>query len=138
MDTPDLVTGGLGALAGGLVTQIGNWLTKRTEKAPDLQSTLNAAVAGVVKHYTDALERSDGEARALRSEVAELRRLVEEQTQRIEDQSSRMAEQSNEIGDLVAHVASLERAITDMGGTPPPRRKRAAPPKAKVETGGCA
>lgn len=135
MDTPDLVSGGLGALVGGIVTQIGNWMTKRTEKAPDLQETLNAAVAGVVKHYTDALERSNGEARALRVEVAELRRLVEEQTTRIEDQSGRIAEQSAEIEGLVSHVVSLERAIVEMGGTPPPRRKRPATAKPKTESG---
>ena len=138
MDTPDLVSGGLGALAGGLVTQLGNWLTKRTEKAPDLQETLNAAVAGVVRHYTEALRRSDGEATALRGEVAEMRRLVEELTLRIEDQSARIAEQSGEIDGLASHVASLERMITDLGGTPPPRRAKRAAAKSKTELGGCA
>lgn len=144
MDSPDLVTGGIGALAGAVATGLLGWLTKRTEKtleldtkraerAPDMQETLNAAVAGVVKHYTDALARSDEESRALRGEVAELRRLVEDQTARIEDQSQRIAEQSVEIEGLVTHVVSLERAIVDMGGTPPPRRKRTPSAKSKAE-----
>lgn len=133
MDAPDLATGGLGALAGAVVTGILGWLTKRTEKAPDVQTTINAAVDGVVAHYARALERSDAEAVALRREVAELRRLVEDQTARIEDQSQRITDQSAEIEGLVSHIGRLEAAIVDLGGNPPPRRKRAAPVKAKCE-----
>lgn len=124
MDTPDLASGGIGALLGATLTAVFGWLSKRAEKAPDLQETLSKAVAGVVQHYTDALAHSDGEARALRVEVGELRRLVEDQTMRIEEQSARIAEQSSEIDGLAQHVTSLEKVIIDMGGTPP-RRKRA-------------
>ena len=125
MDTSELVSGGIGAVAGAVVTQIGSWWTKRAEKAPDLQETLTHAVAGVVKHYTDALAAERNEAQALRAEVADLRRIIEDQSARIEEQSHRIADQSEEIGGLNAHVEALTDALTAAGLNPPPRRKRA-------------
>ena len=152
MDTPDLVTGSVGALAGAIATGLLGWLTKRTEKtleidakraerAPDQQESINAAVAGVVRHYAEALTRSDAEiaerraeAQALRAEVAELRRLVEAQTERLEEQSIKIADQSAEIDGLIGHITRLEQAFTAAGLSPPARRKRPASPSER----GCA
>lgn len=107
----------LSALGGGMVGGIAAWIVKRVEKAPDMQATLTAAIAKVVEHYQDALTRADGEAAALRIEVAELRRLVEEQSIKID-------EQRLEIEGLVTHIGHLETAIVDLGGKPPVRRRR--------------
>lgn len=114
----------LSAIGGGFIGAVGAWIAKRAEKAPDMQATLTAAIADVVKHYQAALDRSDGEASALRTDVAELRRLVEDQSAKIEDQSSKIDDQRAEIEGLVTHIGQLEEAIIAMGGKPPARRRR--------------
>ncbi len=108
-------------MVGVVVGAVAGWAGKRVEKAPDIQTTLTAAIADVVKHYKDALDRADGTNSALREEIAELRRLVEAQSDKIE-------EQSTEIAGLVEHVVNLEASIRDLGGKPPPRRRRPTAP----------
>ncbi len=112
-------------IAGALAGAIGGWLAKRAEKAPDIQATLNEAVARVVEHYRVALDRSDEDAaearresEALRAEIGEMRRLIE-------DQSRKLDEQSAEIEQLVGLIGSLEHQIVALGGQPPARRLRA-------------
>lgn len=118
-------------LFGALFGAVGGWLAKRAEKAPDIQATLNDAVARVVEHYKVALDRSDEElaearrdAAVLRDELAEMRRLIEAQ-------SVKLDEQSIEIELLVKQIGSLEQQIVDLGGQPPARRLRS---KAKEVT----
>lgn len=110
----------LSAIAAGIVGGITGWVVKRVEKAPDIQATLSAAIANVVDHYKGALDRSDGEAAALRAEVADLRRLVEAQSIKIDEQSA-------DIEMMVEHIGRLEASIVALGGNPPPRRKRGKP-----------
>jgi predicted RNase H-like nuclease (RuvC/YqgF family) len=101
---PALVGAGIGAL--------GQWLVTRANKAPDVQTSLNAAVAGVIQHYEQALERATKEIGALRVEIEGLRKTVEEQSSIIED--------------LESHVDELTDAMTKSGVSPPSRPRRRA------------
>lgn len=105
---------------GGIIGAVLTWLGVRTKasadvraaeaaKAPDIQATLNAAVAGVIKHYTDALE-------AARAEMAALRQTIEEQSALIEQQGAI-------IEDLQRHVDDLTAAMVK-AGVPMPTRKK--------------
>lgn len=111
-------------LAGAIVGAIGGWLGKRAEKAPDIQSTLSAAIAQVVEHYKAALDRSDDEATEARAEAAALREEVAELRRLIEAQSIKLVKQSAEIELLVGQMGSLEQQIVALGGQPPARRPR--------------
>ncbi len=98
------------ALVGALVGAIGQWLVTRANKAPDVQTSLNAAVAGVIQHYELALERATREIGALRTEIEGLRKTVEDQSLIIED--------------LESHVDELTAAMTKSGVAPPVRQRR--------------
>lgn len=102
------VTGMIGIVSGALA----QFLVARVNKAPDMQASLNAAVAGVIQHYEKALERSSSEIAQLRAQIENLRTTVEGQTETIED--------------LEGHIEELTQAMAKAGVVPPPRRKRGA------------
>jgi septal ring factor EnvC (AmiA/AmiB activator) len=84
-------------------------LAKRAEKAPDMQTSLSAAVASVVGHYTRALESSDALIRKLSAEMHESR----EEVRALRDT----------ISDLEEHIDRLTQALAEAGIKPPPRRR---------------
>ena len=106
------------AMLSGVAGLAAGYLSKRVEKAPDVQASLNAAVAGVIAHYTDALKASSAQIEAMRSEIVVLRETVERQSETIEQQSVK-------IGELEEHI-DLFTAAFEKAGVTPPRRKRAA------------
>lgn len=99
--------GFIGTAVGGLVAGIIGYFTKRVEKAPDVQTSLDRAVAGVVDHYVKALAGSHEEMREMRGEIRALRETVAE---------------------LQEHIDELTAALEKAGVAPPPRRKRTKEP----------
>jgi hypothetical protein len=93
------------AMLSGLAGLVAGYVSKRIEKAPDVQASLNAAVAGVIAHYTEALRASEASMDAMRGEIRALRETV---------------------GELEDHIDLLTTALEKAGVAPPPRRKRAA------------
>jgi len=100
---PTLITGAFGVV-GAAIGAIGTWLVARTNKAPDVQETLDKAVAGIIKHYTDAI----GD---LKKEVERLRETINEQ--------------SEMITALETHIDALTSEMTT-AGMKPPKRVRAS------------
>lgn len=92
------------------VGAIAGWLTARAKAKPDVQSVTNAAVAGIIQHYTQALTEQTHEVRTLRLEIAEMRETIEDQTR--------------EIAELNNHIVDLSNALEQHGVPPPPRRSR--------------
>jgi hypothetical protein len=107
------------AMVSGLAGLIAGFVMKRVEKAPDVQASLNAAVAGVITHYTEALKASSAQIEAMRAEIVVLRETVERQSETIDQQSIK-------IGELEEHIDLFTAAFDKAGVTPPSRRKRAA------------
>lgn len=101
-------TGAVAAIIGTLV----GLLTKRAEKAPDMQASLDKAVSSVVGHYVAALASSDALIRKLMDEVQEAREEV------------RALRET--IGDLEQHIDQLTQALAEAGIKPPPRRRAGA------------
>ncbi|MDC7784745.1 hypothetical protein PQJ75_00570 [Rhodoplanes sp. TEM] len=100
----------IGGLAGAVASvQIARWkfAEKAAEKAPDVQSIISTAVAGIIKHYADALAEQTEEVKNLRLEIVALRGTVEQQNE--------------EIAGLQAHVAVLSAELAKHGIQPPPR-----------------
>ena len=104
-----------------LATAVIGWFSVRTQKAPDIQATLNTGVAQVIGHYNTVLESARAEIQNLRSEVAELRRTIEAQNERLELQS-------DEIGNLNDHIEALTVELVRAGINPPPRRRSGLAP----------
>lgn len=52
----NLITGAITAIAGFAVAKVGI-RSKQAEKAPEVQDQINKAVAGLISHYTTALEQ---------------------------------------------------------------------------------
>lgn len=102
------VSGGVGAVAGAISTMI----AARFKSEPDVKAVTNAAVAGIIQHYTEALAAQTKEVYELRSEIAELRLTVEAQNQ--------------EIAELNNHIIDLSSALDRHGIVPPPRRRALA------------
>lgn len=84
------------------------WLAARAKAKPDIQSVTNAAVAGIIQHYTQALTDQTREVHALRDEITDLRHTIEAQ--------------NIEIAELNNHVVDLSNALARHGIAPPPRR----------------
>lgn len=84
------------------------WLAARAKAKPDIQSVTNAAVAGIIQHYTQALTDQTREVHSLRDEIADLRATVEAQ--------------NVEIAELNNHIVDLSAALARHGVEPPPRR----------------
>lgn len=82
--------------------------TARYNSAPKVQEVTNAAVAGIIQHYTQALTDQTKEVHSLRDEIAELRGTVEAQ--------------NIEIAELNNHIVDLSAALGRHGIEPPPRR----------------
>jgi len=99
-----------------LVTGVVGWFSVRTQKAPDIQATLNTGVAQVIGHYNTVLESARAEIQNLRTEVAELRRTIEAQNERLE-------RQSDEIENLNDHIEALTVELVRAGIDPPQRRR---------------
>jgi hypothetical protein len=97
--------GVVGTAVGGVVAGVVGYFSKRVEKAPDMQASLDKAIAGVVDHYVKALAGSHDEMREMRSEIRAMRET---------------------IADLEEHIDSLTAALEKAGVAPPPRRKRTA------------
>lgn len=93
------------AMLSGVAGLVAGYVSKRIEKAPDVQASLNAAVAGVITHYTEALKAAETSMHEMRDEIRALRETVSE----LED-----------------HIDSLTTALEKAGVAPPPRRKRVA------------
>lgn len=94
-------TAGATGVIGALLT----WLGIRTQKAPDMQDSINKAVAEIVKHYIVALEAARAEVTSLRLDLADLRRTIESQ--------------NAEIDALNDHVQALTTQLVRMGVEPP-------------------
>ena len=102
-------SGGVGAIAGALAA--------RWNSAPKVQEVTNAAVAGIIKHYTDALAEQTQEVHKLRAEIIAMRNTIEDQ--------------SREIAELNNHILDLSKALQEHGVPPPPRRRRVVAENAK-------
>ncbi len=98
------ITVTIGALLG--------WLAARAKAKPDVQAVTNAAVAGIIQHYTQALTDQTKEVHQLRDEIAEMRDTIEGQ--------------SREIAELNNHIVDLSNALEQHGVPPPPRRRQPA------------
>jgi peptidoglycan hydrolase CwlO-like protein len=96
------------ALMAATIGSFATYLGTRTAKAPDIQDSLNAAVAGITKHYQEALVSSTTQIAALRFEIEALRKTVEAQTHTIEE--------------LETHITELTAEMRKAGVQPPPRR----------------
>jgi uncharacterized coiled-coil protein SlyX len=107
LTTSGFGTGALGTIAGA----IGAIATARIRSKPDVQAVTNAAVAGIIQHYTTALAAQTKEVHDLRAEIAEMRETIENQ--------------SREIAELNNHILDLSKALQEHGVPPPPRRRRA-------------
>lgn len=101
------LSGGVGAIAGA----IGTIFSARFRTKPDVQAVTNAAVAGIIQHYTQALAEQTKEVHELRTEIAAMRETIETQ--------------SREIAELNNHIVDLSKALQEHGVPPPPRRRRA-------------
>ena len=99
-----LVNPTFAAMVSGLAGLVAGYVMKRVEKAPDVQASLDKAVAGVVDHYVKALSLNHEEMKELRGEIRAMRET---------------------IADLEEHIDLLTTALEKAGVTPPPRRKRA-------------
>ncbi|NEV80555.1 hypothetical protein DYI24_26330 [Rhodopseudomonas sp. BR0C11] len=86
----------------------------REKSEPNVQTAISEAVAGLVKHYTQALAEQTAEVRELRNEIAELRRTVESQNEEI-------AELNREISGLNDHIDALSSELKKHGIEPPAR-----------------
>ena len=84
------------------------WLAARAKAQPDMQTVTNAAVAGVIGHYIEALTLQTAEVHSLRADIEELRQTVELQ--------------NVEIAELNNHIGDLSAALARHGIAPPPRR----------------
>jgi septal ring factor EnvC (AmiA/AmiB activator) len=82
--------------------------TARWKSEPDVQSVTNAAVAGIIQHYTQALADQTREVHDLREEIKDMRATVEAQ--------------NVEIAQLNDHIIDLCDALARRGVTPPTRR----------------
>jgi len=98
-------------LAAG-VAGLAGYFAKRAEKAPEMQASLDKAVAAVVDHYKAALDRDGAEIREMRDEIRALRETINDL--------------HDTISELEDHVDALTNALEKAGVVPPPRRKRAA------------
>ncbi len=98
-----------GTFIGGLVAALAGVVTKRTEKAPDIQTSLNAAVSSVIAHHVTALAAADAEKMQLLRELAEMR-----------DEIRAMRET---IAELEEHIDLLTQAMSKAGLPPPTRQK---------------
>lgn len=96
------IAGAIGAIAGAIGA--------RWRSAPSTITATSVAVAGILKHYTDALHEQVLEAKALRAEVALLHETVNEQ--------------SREIADLTNQVFDLNALLKEHNIPPPPPRTR--------------
>jgi septal ring factor EnvC (AmiA/AmiB activator) len=99
------ILGPLCALVGGLAAQIFTWRTKRVERAPDMQESVNAAVSSAVSLFTATLNRAEAAIAQLSQEVMHLKA---------------------EVSDLNEHITDLNSTLERHNIPPPPRRARAA------------
>lgn len=100
------VAGAFGTIGGG----VAGAFAARWRAAPSVQAVTNAAVAGIIQHYTDALAAQTQEVHALRVEVADLRVTIEAQNM--------------EIAYLNLHIIDLSAALEKHGVNPPPPPQR--------------
>lgn len=105
------------AVAGGILTLLASLLTKRAEKAPDILTSLNAAVSSAIDHHVRALAQADAEKRQLHHEIAEMHAAIR-------DLKATVEQQSETIADLEEHIDHLTLAMKKAGVTPPPRPRR--------------
>lgn len=88
-------------------------MAARWKAKPSVQSVTNAAVAGIIQHYTQALTDQTREVHELRKEVAEMRDTIEDQTR--------------EIAELNNHIVDLSTALEQHNVPLPPRRRMREP-----------
>jgi peptidoglycan hydrolase CwlO-like protein len=124
-----LTNASFATLAVGVMTAIlsalGGWLAARAGKAPDVQSSITAAVAGIMTHYQSALDLSSKQVAALAAEIDGLHRTIEAQTATIAGLQATVEGQTETISTLESHIDELTAAMRASGVTPPPRRARA-------------
>jgi peptidoglycan hydrolase CwlO-like protein len=108
------VTGGIAAIIASLLTYFGIRSQAASQAAPDIQNSLNAGVAEVVKHYTTALEDARKAIYELKIEVNALQRTTDELRRTIHSQSE-------EIEILNDHIVDLTSAMVKAGLNPPQR-----------------
>lgn len=104
--------GFIGTVVGGLVAAVAGMVTKRVEKAPDVQTSLNAAVSSVIDHHVKALAAADAEKAQLHHELAEMR--------------GEIRALRETIAELEEHIDSLTQAMVQHGVKPPPLKRRAS------------
>lgn len=89
------------------------WLGTRSNKAPDVQTSLNAGFDGIVTHTTALLEQARTDAANLRSELDRVRGLVDQYEETFEELNRFVIMMHSDIQKLV-------RVIHEAGLTPPP------------------
>lgn len=105
-----LSTSGFAGAAGAVAGAIATVVTARIRSKPDVQAVTNAAVVGIIQHYTTALAEQTKEVHDLRAEIVAMRETIEDQ--------------SREIAELNNHIIDLSKALQEHGVPPPPRRRR--------------
>jgi predicted RNase H-like nuclease (RuvC/YqgF family) len=104
------ILGPICVLVGGLASHVLGWRTKRVERAPDMQESVNAAVASAVSLYTATLTRAEAAIAQLSREVMSLKA---------------------EVSDLNEHITDLTSTLERHNIPPPARRPKNA---GKLET----
>lgn len=106
------VTAAISGVAGAVAGAVATVFAARAKAKPEVQAATNAAVAGIIQHYTNALAEQTREVHNLRKEVAAMRDTIEDQ--------------SREIAELNNHIIDLSAALNRAGIQPPPRRALAS------------
>ena len=120
------------ALLGGIVTALSGYLVARRNTAPSVQESLNAGVAKMIEHYTQALEAGRKEIADLKVEILTLKHMTLELARTIEALADHIEELHVHIDDLTA--AMLAAGLTPPS-RPPARSSRGARARAEAASG---
>ncbi len=134
--TNPAVTALVASLAGGVLT----WLGVRTQKAPDIQASLNKGTSELIDQYIRALDLSRKEAHAMgeqmvalqstidaqSSDIRDMRETIERQSTEIESQRAEIERQRGEIGHLNGLVEHMTEVLRSHD-IPSPALRRAGP-----------
>lgn len=88
---------------------------------PEAQAALDQAVAGLIRHYTEALQQQTAEVRELRLEIAEQRDEIARLRVTVDDNNDEIARLNREIAGLNDHVTALSNELKRHGIDPPAR-----------------
>jgi len=113
----DIITNpALTALAGAIVTGLLTWLGVRTQKAPDIQSSLSKGTAELIDQYIRALDLSRKEAHEMGAQLVQLRSTIDAQSSDIRDMRETIERQSTEIESQRAEIERQRGEIGHLNG----------------------